>query len=155
MIVHFTEHDMRLEGKELPKSALYVRLNSGQTVYNEGDILIQSNRFGISSLFILSRRSIRAHLNGLWNILQFAASRMRTLSLRIARLNSIDARRLVGRKIAFLFSASFLILLAFNMQSPTSPLFAVESGASLIQIGMIVSVGFLVRFLSRVPSAPE
>jgi MFS family permease len=71
--------------------------------------------------------------------------------MRKTDLSYKDEKNDAIRKIAFLFLASFIVLLAFNMQSPTLSLFAVESGASLIQIGLIVSTGFIVRFLSRVP----
>ncbi len=66
-------------------------------------------------------------------------------------VSTMDAKSSPNRKIVLLFSVSFLTVLALSMQSPTFPLFAAESGATLIQIGMIVSIGFMVRFISRVP----
>jgi len=66
-------------------------------------------------------------------------------------LSNVEAKSSPSRKFALLFSASFLIVLALSMQFPTFPLFAAESGATLIQIGMMVSIGFMVRFVSRVP----
>lgn len=69
----------------------------------------------------------------------------------MTRLSDVEAKRSANRNVLLFFFTSFLIVVAFNMQSPTLSLFAAESGASLIQIGMIISVGFVVRLITRVP----
>lgn len=66
-------------------------------------------------------------------------------------MSSTDAKTSIRRIIALIFSTSFLILLSSDMQIPTLSLFSVEVGASLLQVGLIASVGSIVRLACRVP----
>ena len=56
-----------------------------------------------------------------------------------------------SQHIVLLFLSSFLAILALGMQTPTLSLFAVELGSSIVEVGLIVSVGFAVRLVLRVP----
>ncbi len=62
-----------------------------------------------------------------------------------------EAGASIRRDLALIFTTSFFTLLAYNMQTPTLSLFAVELGATLFQVGLISSVGAVVRLISRIP----
>lgn len=62
-----------------------------------------------------------------------------------------DAGPSTKRYVALLFLVSFFSLFATNTPTPTISLFAVELGASVIQVGLVASIGAMVRLASRMP----
>ncbi|MFH0848198.1 MAG: MFS transporter [archaeon] len=66
-------------------------------------------------------------------------------------MSDSDGNVSTKRIIALVFLASFLILLSSDVQIPTASLFSAEAGASLLQVGLIASVGSVVRLVFRMP----